>query len=233
MERLDKIVASQTEYSRKEIKKLIAQGKITANGEKVLRPEQKFDMDCINIVIDDKPIEVNRYVYLIMNKPKGYVSATEDKNDKTVLDLVPSKYKMRNLFPVGRLDKDTTGMMIISDDGEFAHNILSPKKHIIKTYRVKIDIDINEKMKEDFKRGIVLKDHVCCPAEIIVQDKNTALVKITEGKYHQIKRMFGCFGAKVVELDRISMGKLDMPVDLKMGECRELTEVELQLLKLR
>lgn len=190
-------------------------------------------MDCINIVIDDKPIEVNRYVYLIMNKPKGYVSATEDKNDKTVLDLVPLKYKMRNLFPVGRLDKDTTGMMILSDDGEFAHNILSPKKHIIKTYRVKIDIDINEKMKEDFKRGIVLKDHVCCPAEIIVQDKNTALVKITEGKYHQIKRMFGCFGAKVVELDRISMGKLDMPVDLKMGECRELTEVELQLLKLR
>ena len=180
MERIDKIVASQTEYSRKEIKKLIAQGKITANGEKVLRPEQKFDMDCINIVIDDKPIEVNRYVYLIMNKPKGYVSATEDKNDKTVLDLVPSKYKMRNLFPVGRLDKDTTGMMIISDDGEFAHNILSPKKHIIKTYRVKIDIDINEKMKEDFKRGIVLKDHVCCPAEIIVQDKNTALIKITE-----------------------------------------------------
>ena len=122
-------------------------------------------------------------------------------------------------------------MMIITDDGEFAHNILAPKKHIEKTYRVQIDIDITDEMREKFKQGIVLKDHVCCPATIVVEDKNTALITITEGKYHQIKRMFGCFGAKVVNLHRISMGGLQLPKDLREGECRELTATE--LLKLR
>ena len=134
----------------------------------------------------------------------------------------------KGLFPAGRLDKDTTGMMIITDDGEFAHNILAPRKHIEKTYRVQIDIDITEEMKEKFKQGIVLKDHICCPATIVVEDKNTALITITEGKYHQIKRMFGCFGAKVVRLHRISMGGLQLPSDLREGQCRELTAEELE-----
>ena len=174
---------------------------------------------------------MKRNIYLILNKPKGYISASEDRSQKTVLDLIPEKYFRKGLFPAGRLDKDTTGMMIITDDGEFAHNILSPKKHIKKTYRVTIDIDIDENMIKQFEKGIVLKDHICCPAIIEVQDTHTAFVTITEGKYHQIKRMFGCFGAKVLELHRITMGNLNLPADISEGCCREITEQEMKLLK--
>ena len=231
MERIDKIISSQTNYSRKDVKKLILQKKISVNGKVAKKPEQKVNEQQDEIYIDGNELEIKKYIYLILNKPKGYISATEDRTAKTVLDLVPEKYMRRGLFPAGRLDKDTTGMMIITDDGEFAHNILAPKKHIEKTYRVQIDIDITDEMREKFKQGIVLKDHVCCPATIVVEDKNTALITITEGKYHQIKRMFGCFGAKVVNLHRISMGGLQLPKDLREGECRELTATE--LLKLR
>lgn len=231
MERIDKIISSQTNYSRKDVKKLILQKKISVNGKVAKKPEQKVNEQQDEIYIDGNKLEIKKYIYLILNKPKGYISATEDRTAKTVLDLVPEKYMRRGLFPAGRLDKDTTGMMIITDDGEFAHNILAPKKHIEKTYRVQIDIDITDEMREKFKQGIVLKDHVCCPATIVVEDKNTALITITEGKYHQIKRMFGCFGAKVVNLHRISMGGLQLPKNLREGECRELTATE--LLKLR
>lgn len=231
MERIDKTISSQTNYSRKDVKKLILQKKISVNGKVAKKPEQKVNEQQDEIYIDGNKLEIKKYIYLILNKPKGYISATEDRTAKTVLDLVPEKYMRRGLFPAGRLDKDTTGMMIITDDGEFAHNILAPKKHIEKTYRVQIDIDITDEMREKFKQGIVLKDHVCCPATIVVEDKNTALITITEGKYHQIKRMFGCFGAKVVNLHRISMGGLQLPKDLREGECRELTATE--LLKLR
>ena len=231
MERIDKIISSQTNYSRKDVKKLILQKKISVNGKVAKKPEQKVNEQQDEIYIDGNKLEIKKYIYLILNKPKGYISATEDRTAKTVLDLVPEKYMRRGLFPAGRLDKDTTGMMIITDDGEFAHNILAPKKHIEKTYRVQIDIDITDEMREKFKQGIVLKDHVCCPATIVVEDKNTALITITEGKYHQIKRMFGCFGAKVVNLHRISMGGLQLPKDLREVECRELTATE--LLKLR
>lgn len=231
MERIDKIISSQTNYSRKDVKKLILQKKISVNGKVAKKPEQKVNEQQDEIYIDGNKLEIKKYIYLILNKPKGYISATEDRTAKTVLDLVPEKYMRRGLFPAGRLDKDTTGMMIITDDGEFAHSILAPKKHIEKTYRVQIDIDITDEMREKFKQGIVLKDHVCCPATIVVEDKNTALITITEGKYHQIKRMFGCFGAKVVNLHRISMGGLQLPKDLREGECRELTATE--LLKLR
>lgn len=231
MERIDKIISSQTNYSRKDVKKLILQKKISVNGKVAKKPEQKVNEQQDEIYIDGNKLEIKKYIYLILNKPKGYISATEDRTAKTVLDLVPEKYMRRGLFPAGRLDKDTTGMMIITDDGEFAHNILAPKKHIEKTYRVQIDIDITDEMREKFKQGIVLKDHVCRPATIVVEDKNTALITITEGKYHQIKRMFGCFGAKVVNLHRISMGGLQLPKDLREGECRELTATE--LLKLR
>ncbi len=228
MERIDKIISSQTNYSRKDVKKLILQKKISVNGKVAKKPEQKVNEQQDEIYIDGNKLEIKKYIYLILNKPKGYISATEDRTAKTVLDLVPEKYMRRGLFPAGRLDKDTTGMMIITDDGEFAHNILAPKKHIEKTYRVQIDIDITDEMREKFKQGIVLKDHVCCPATIVVEDKNTALITITEGKYHQIKRMFGCFGAKVVNLHRISMGGLQLPKDLREGECRELAAEELE-----
>ena len=231
MERIDKIIASQGKYSRSEVKKMLSQGRIKVNEKIVKKAEEKVDIENSIISIDNINLNFKKNLYLILNKPKGYISATEDRNQKTVLELVPDEYKRKGLFPAGRLDKDTTGMMIITDDGGFAHDILSPKKHIAKTYRVTIDIEITEKMKREFEKGIVLKDHVCCPAIIRVENENTALITITEGKYHQIKRMFGCFGAKVVELHRIRMGNLDLPFDLKQGECRELTIEEIELLK--
>ena len=130
MERIDKIISSQTNYSRKDVKKLILQKKISVNGKVAKKPEQKVNEQQDEIYIDGNKLEIKKYIYLILNKPKGYISATEDRTAKTVLDLVPEKYMRRGLFPAGRLDKDTTGMMIITDDGEFAHNILAPKKHI-------------------------------------------------------------------------------------------------------
>ena len=231
MERIDKIIASQTNYSRKDVKKLISQKKVRVNDEIVKRPEQKFDELRDIIYIDENKLDMKQHIYLVLNKPQGYISATEDRTAKTVLDLVPEQYMRKGLFPAGRLDKDTTGMMIITDDGEFAHNILAPRKHIEKTYRVQIDIDITEEMKEKFKQGIVLKDHVCCPATIIVEDKNTALITITEGKYHQIKRMFEKTGKKVIYLKRLSMGSLKLDETLATGAYRPLTKSELQALK--
>ena len=170
MERIDKIISSQTNYSRKDVKKLISQKKIRVNDEIVKRPEQKVNEQQDAIYIDENKLDMKKNIYLVLNKPQGYISTTEDKTAKTVLDLVPEQYIRKGLFPAGRLDKDTTGMMIITDDGEFAHNILAPRKHIEKTYRVQIDIDITEEMKEKFKQGIELKDHVCCTAKNVVEN---------------------------------------------------------------
>ena len=228
MERLDKVISSQTNYSRKDIKDLVKKRNILVNGEVVLKSDVKVDVSTDKISILGEEIIFKKYVYLMLNKPKGYVSATEDKNDKTVLDLVPNEYKHRNLFPAGRLDKDTTGLMIITDDGDFAHNILSPKKHISKTYNVTIDIDMNEDMVIGFKNGVNLSDGECKSASLEVTGKNTGIVILTEGRYHQIKRMFGCFGAKVIELERTKMGIFSLPSDLKLGEVREFTKEELE-----
>ena len=228
MERLDKVIGSQTNYSRKDVKDLVKKKAILVNGEVVLKSDVKVDTSIDKIVVLGEELVFKKYVYLMLNKPKGYVSATEDKNDKTVLELVPNEYRHRNLFPAGRLDKDTTGLMIITDDGEFAHNILSPKKHISKTYNVTIDIDMNDEMVLGFKEGVMLSDGECKSASLEITGKNTGIVVLTEGRYHQIKRMFGCFGAKVVELERIKMGNFSLPGDLKLGEVREFSFLELE-----
>ena len=226
MERLDKIIGAQTEYSRKDIKKLVMQKRVSVNGNIVIKPDIKIDKEKDKVFIDGKEIQNVENIYLILNKPMGYISATEDKKMPTVLDLIDSKYTYRELFPAGRLDKDTTGLMIITDDGKFAHNNLSPKKHIKKTYEVTIDITVSEEMVKGFKEGILLNDGVCKSANIEITGEYTAIVTLTEGRYHQIKRMFGCFGAKVLKLHRISMGNLMLPKDLKEGESRELTKEE-------
>lgn len=230
MERLDKVIGAQTEYSRKDVKKLVLQKRIRINGELVLKSDIKIDSKNDTISIDGKNINVQENVYLILNKPIGYISATEDRSQKTVLDLIDEKYLHRELFPAGRLDKDTTGMMIITDDGKFAHNILAPKKHIKKTYEVTIDIPVTEEMVNEFRNGIKLNDGICKTARLEITGEYTAVVTLTEGRYHQIKRMFGCFGGKVVKLHRISMGNLNLPKDLKEGKSRELTKEELELL---
>ena len=228
MERLDKIIGSQTSYSRKDVKELIRKKRIKVNDEIVLKSDIKIDPNNDIISVDNKVLIIKKYVYLMLNKPKGYVSATEDKNDKTVLDLVPEEYRHRDLFPAGRLDKDTTGLMIITDDGTFAHNILSPGKHISKTYNVTIDIPMTEEMVQGFKDGVQLIDGECKTASLEITGQYTGIVILTEGRYHQIKRMFGCYKAKVIELERIAMGNFYLPEDLAQGECREFTEEELK-----
>ena len=228
MERLDKIIGSQTSYSRKDVKELIRKKRIKVNDEIVLKSDIKIDPNNDIISVDNKVLIIKKYVYLMLNKPKGYVSATEDKNDKTVLDLVPEEYRHRDLFPAGRLDKDTTGLMIITDDGTFAHNILSPGKHISKTYNVTIDIPMTEEMVQGFKDGVQLIDGECKTASLEITGQYTGIVILTEGRCHQIKRMFGCYKAKVIELERIAMGNFYLPEDLAQGECREFTEEELK-----
>lgn len=228
MERLDKIIATQTEYSRKEVKELIRQKRVLVNDKIISKADIKIDCENDKITIDGNEIKIKKHIYLILNKPKGYISATEDRSMQTVLDLVPKEYLHRNLFPAGRLDKDTTGLMLITDDGEFAHNILSPKKHIKKLYNVTLDIPVTQEMVNGFKNGVRLNDGECKSAILEITGINTGLVTLTEGRYHQIKRMFGCYGAKVVELQRIGMGNFMLPDDLKIGECREFTEEELK-----
>ena len=231
MKRIDRIISEKTDYSRKEIKKLISRGLVEVNDEIVKHPEDKYDDNAI-VKIDGIEIDTRDNVYLVLNKPKGFVSTT-DMNERSVLELVPDEYMTRDLFPAGRLDKDTTGLMIITDDGEFAHDILSPKKHVQKIYEVTLDIPVTEEMKKGFLEGINLSDGECKSAILEITGEYTCKVTLKEGRYHQIKRMFGCFKAIVVELNRICMGEFYLPSDLEQGEIRELTEEELDLIKLR
>lgn len=227
LKRIDRILSEQTNYSRKEIKKLVSKGLVLVNECVVRRSDEKYDEDNISIKINGEDVSVNKHFYLLLNKPKGYVSTTVSDSDKTVIDLVPNKYKTRTLFPAGRLDKDTTGLMLITDDGVFAHNILSPKKHIKKIYEVVIDKDVSDEMINGFKDGVKLNDGECKSALLEKVDTNKCLVTLTEGRYHQIKRMFGCYKAKVLELKRICMGELYLPTNLAVGEVQEVSDEEL------
>ena len=231
MERIDKLIASQGLYSRSDVKYLVNRKRVTVDGKVITSASQKADPEKSVILLDGKPFQVKKQVYLMLHKPKGYVSATTDKEHQTVLALVPQEFRGRDLFPAGRLDKDTTGLMIITDDGVLAHNILSPKKHVQKVYQVELDIPVTEEMQQGFAEGVELNDGVCKDAKLIITGEKTAEVTLKEGRYHQIKRMFGCFGAKVVELHRLAMGDLYLPAELEEGQCRELTEEELKQLQ--
>lgn len=231
MERIDKIIASQGLYSRSDVKSLISKKRVTVDGQIVKSSSIKADAEKSEICIDGVPITVKKNVYIMLNKPQGYVSATEDRDHQTVLELMPDELSGRNLFPAGRLDRYTTGLMIITDDGVLAHNILAPKKHVQKIYHVELDIPVTEEMKEGFATGVELNDGVCKASNLEITGEKSALVTLKEGRYHQIKRMFGCYGAKVVVLHRLAMGNLYLPDDLKVGECRELTDEELKQLQ--
>jgi len=231
MERLDKLIASQGKYSRKEVKALIARRRVTVDGVTAKVPEQKVDADKSTIAIDGTPFTVKKQLYLMLNKPRGYVSSTDDSDGVSVLELVPRELFRQGLFPAGRLDKDTTGMMVITDDGQMAHRILAPKKHVKKQYLVTIDIPLTETMRTRFAEGIHLVEGLTKPAMLEIVGEYRALVTLTEGRYHQIKRMFSACGATVTALHRVSMGNLRMPDDLAEGEVRELTAEELLLLE--
>lgn len=232
-ERLDKFIATQNNLPRREARQIISRGKVSVNGALVRAFDTRIDPDKDVVALDGKQIVFKKYIYLVMNKPKGVLSATSDKRQNTVLDLVPGNLKRKELFPVGRLDKDTTGLLLITDDGEFAHRVISPKSNISKRYIVELDGEISNEVVDEFNKGVVLHDGTkCLPAELIVNSENRrqAEVTIMEGKYHQIKRMFGVYTLGVVELHRKSIGQFSLDENLKTGECREVTVDELSLI---
>lgn len=227
MERLDKILVSQNVGSRKEVQKLIRQKTVLVDGEIITKPEFKVDTESSAISVMGKTLDFKRYIYIMMNKPQGVVSATEDKNDKTVIDLVPDNLYRKGLFPAGRLDKDTEGLLIITDDGDFAHRMLSPKNKIYKRYYVEVDGEIGEDMIQEFEKGVTFADGTkCLPAKLEINGKNSGFVEICEGKFHQVKKMFQVFHLKVTFLKRISIGLLKLDGNLPIGKCRELEKTE-------
>jgi 16S rRNA pseudouridine516 synthase len=236
MERIDKIIASQGKYSRSEVKKLVRDGRVTLDGKAVKSSDIKADPDQCNIAIDGKSIGYKKHLYIMLNKPQGVVSATEDTDHKTVIDLVPKELKRDGLFPAGRLDGDTVGFVLITDDGDFAHRILSPKNHIMKTYHATLQRPVTQEDIDAFRNGIELKDGtLCLEAQVrpLEGDEPMAEIKICEGKYHQVKRMFAALGNKVVFLRRVKMGKLSLDESLGEGQCREITAEELRLIQER
>lgn len=232
LQRLDKLIASQGRFSRREVQELIKNGAVKVNGITVRDRGAKSDDEKDIICVNGEQLDFQRFVYIMLNKPKGVVSATNDKNEKTVIDLVPKEFKGRNLFPAGRLDITTTGFVLVTDDGDFAHRILSPKNHIEKTYEARLAESVTEGQLEAVRNGIELKDGTkCLPAKVTVLDdgeKPLVEIKICEGKYHQIKRMFAAAGNGVIELKRTQMGRLTLDPSLKEGECRLLDAHEVQ-----
>ena len=223
LERLDKILSSQLGISRKEVKAAVRKGRARINGTAAADPGQQADPERNMITFDGQAVTYKKFVYILMNKPKGILSASNDKSRKTVIDLVPQELKRSGLFPAGRLDRDTTGLLIITDDGAFAHRMLAPKSGVFKTYRAVLDGEITDDTVRKFEKGVTLADGTLCrPARLFLLDGNTAEIRICEGRYHQIKRMFGACGLGVNELERISIGNLVLPADLLPGECTEL-----------
>lgn len=235
MERLDKVLANMGKGSRKEVKDLIRQGRVRVDGETAKSSECKVDPACCRIEVDGEPVIYRSHLYLMMNKPRGVISASSDPKAETVVDLVPRCWRHRALFPAGRLDKDTEGFVLLTDDGPFAHDILSPRKHIPKTYLAKVDIPLTESAVEAFASGIDIgSGQLCQSAELTILGAGPdqeCVVVLREGMYHQIKRMFGALGGRVLFLKRIQMGNLPLDENLGPGECRELTQEELERVK--
>lgn len=235
LQRLDKIISSRTQFSRREVQNLVKKGLVKVNGITVRDRGAKVDDENDSIDVNGEVLKNQRFAYLMLNKPKGVVSATNDPKQKTVIDLVPEEYKGRHLFPAGRLDMTTTGFVLITDDGDFAHRILSPKNHIEKTYEARLAEGVTEAQLEAVAEGITLKDGTeCLPAKLkVLENGENPLVeiKICEGKYHQIKRMFAAAGNGVIELKRTKMGELPLDPELAEGDCRSLTLDELALIE--
>ncbi len=228
MTRLDKLLSGSGTVSRSEAKALIRAGRVTVNGAAAVRGEDKYDPDSDVVCIDGAPISCAAKRYLMLYKPGGVLSATEDSRQKTVLDLLPESLRRQGLFPVGRLDKDTTGLLLLTNDGDFAHRVISPKKHVPKLYRASTDLPLDESDVTAFADGITLSDgKKCLSARLELLGPCLAQVSIYEGKYHQVKRMFAARGKHVTSLHRAQIGALRLDERLRPGEFRELTATEL------
>ena len=235
MERLDKVLANTGYGTRKEVKNMVKSGEITVDGLKIKDSGMQVDVNKNEIKIRGEKLQYRKFIYLMMNKPEGVVSATFDNYDKTVVDLLKQEHYGFEPFPVGRLDKDTVGLLLLTNDGELNHKLISPKYHVDKVYYAEINKNVDQEDIEAFKAGIVLEDgYECLPGklEILNNDEHGAKVEVTihEGKFHQVKRMFQARDKKVVYLKRMSFGALNLDETLKEGEYRELLQEELELL---
>lgn len=234
MMRLDKFLVEMEAGSRSEVKKQISKGMVTVNGKIVSRPETKIDESGAVVVCAGKCYTYTKYVYYMLHKPAGVVSATEDKKEKTVLELIPDK-KRGDIFPVGRLDKDTEGLLFLTNDGQLAHQLLSPKKHVDKTYEANIRGIVTEEDIKKFAEGLDIGDEKpTLPAKLQILHTDTKAecsfvsIVIREGRFHQIKRMFEAVGKEVLYLKRVGMGSLVLDKQLEKGHYRELTEEEVK-----
>lgn len=231
-QRLDKLLANQGFGSRTEVGKLIRSGTVQVEGKAVRCPSFACDPEKDNITIAGETLLYRPFIYLMMNKPAGVLSASRDHRAKTVVDLVPEHLRRKDLFPAGRLDKDTTGLLILTDDGQMAHRMLSPKKGIEKVYHVRVEGEVGKEQQDRFAKGIILADGTAClPARLdVLEEGHTPLLRVVimEGKYHQIKRMLGVIGRPVLSLQRVSIGGLELDETLCQGECRELTAEEIE-----
>lgn len=233
VERMDKILAATGRWSRKEVKELVRQGRVSVDGKAVQRPEEKYDPAADDIRVDGQRVSCEQFAYVMLHKPGGLLSATEDKRQRTVLDLLPEHYRKQGLFPVGRLDKDTEGLLLLTNDGELAHRLLAPKSHVDKVYFARTEGQVDEADVQAFARGITLEDGLeCLPAGLErLEAANTCLVTLREGKFHQVKRMLAHRGKPVTYLKRLSMGSLKLDGRLPAGGWRELTRAELDCLR--
>ena len=226
MERLDKILANTGRWSRKEAAELIKAGRVTVDGLPALRREDKYP-ETAQFRVDGEAVSGERLVYLMLNKPAGLVSATDDPREKTVLSLLPEHLRRVGLFPAGRLDKDTVGLLLLTNDGELSHALLSQARHVDKTYLVRVDGVLDEADEDAFREGMELRDGLhCLPAELERRGPGEALVTLREGKYHQVKRMCAARGKPVTFLKRQSFGPLTLDEGLAPGQWRPLTEEE-------
>ena len=233
--RVDKLLSNVGVASRAELKKYCKQGLISVNGKVINNPGVQVDSESDDIRFNGEKIVYREFVYIMLNKPDGYISATFDKYDPIVLDLIDQSYLVFEPFPVGRLDKDTEGLLVLTNDGQLAHRVLSPKKHVPKTYYAKIQGKVTEEDILAFEKGVILDDgYETMPSQLkILKSDDMSEIELTihEGKFHQVKRMFESVGKKVVYLKRLSMGKLKLDESLGLGEYRELTEEEVKLIE--
>ena len=232
--RLDKFLVACAVGSRTEVKNFLKTGRVTVNGKKEKSAKLQINEDTDEICFDGKKLEYEEFVYYMMNKPQGVISATEDPKHKTVLDLLDDYARAKEVFPVGRLDIDTHGLLLLTNDGQLAHALLSPKRHVDKTYLAQVKGIMAQEDVEIFAKGIPLKDFTCQPAKLEIlstdAEKNQSQIRVTiaEGKFHQVKRMAAYCGKEVVDLQRLTMGTLVLDENLERGEWRRLTKEELE-----
>lgn len=235
--RIDKILSNVGYGSRAEIKKYCKYGIVFVNGEMVNNPGLQVDPENDEIIFDGEKVNYREFIYIMLNKPGGYISATYDKFDPIVLDLIDPSYLVFEPFPVGRLDKDTEGLLVLTNDGQLSHRVLSPKKHVPKTYYAKVEGKVTNEDILEFEKGVVLDDgYKTMPSKLnILKSDEISEIELTinEGKFHQVKRMFESVGKKVVYLKRLSMGNLKLDESLSLGEYRELTLDEIKQMEER